>query len=81
MNSEPGASDIVVEAWIAKRWLPIARSEDELAARRLFERASYKRPADILLRLRRGSDVLIKGRGKTVQTTGSSSVLGCAQPI
>jgi len=59
-SGPPGASDFVVEAWVAKRWHPIARSEYEVAARRLFERASYKCPADILIRLRRGSDVLIK---------------------
>jgi hypothetical protein len=60
VKSEPAASDFVVEALIAKRWRLIARSEYEVAARRLFERASYKCPADILLRLRRGSDILIK---------------------
>ena len=32
----------------------------EAIACRIFERASYKFPADTLLRLRRGSDVLIK---------------------
>src|SRR3954462_2214000 len=37
---------------------PIARPEYEVAARRLFEQASYKCPTDILIRLRHGSDVL-----------------------
>jgi hypothetical protein len=60
MDSEHSASDFVIEAWVAKRWRLIARSEYEVAARRLFERASYKCPADTLLRLRRGSEVLIK---------------------
>jgi hypothetical protein len=60
VKSEPAASDFVVEVWVAKRWRPIARSEYEAAARRLFERASYKCPTDILIRLRHGSDVLIK---------------------
>jgi hypothetical protein len=53
-------SEFVVEARIAKRWCAIAGSEYELAARRLFERASYKCPADTILRLRRGPQVLIK---------------------
>src|SRR3954452_18027279 len=60
VKSEPAASDFVVEVWIAKRWRPIARSEYEVAGRRLFERASYRCPTDILIRLRHGSDVLIK---------------------
>ena len=60
LKSEPAASDYVVEVWVAKRWQPVARSEYEVAARRLFERASYKCPTDILIRLRHGSDVLIK---------------------
>jgi hypothetical protein len=60
LKSEPAASDFVVEVWVAKRWQPVARSEYEVAARRLFERASYKCPADILIRLRHGPDVLIK---------------------
>jgi hypothetical protein len=59
VRCEPAASDFVVEVWVAKRWRPIARSEYE-ADRRLFERASYKCPTDILIRLRHGSDVLIK---------------------
>ena len=46
-------SEFVVEARIAKRWCAMAGSEYELAARRLFERASYKCPADTMLRLRR----------------------------
>jgi hypothetical protein len=54
------ASDFVVEVWVAKSWQQLARSEYEVAARRLFERASYKCPTDILIRLRHGSDVPIK---------------------
>ena len=38
----------------------LAGSEYEIAARRLFERASYQCPADTMLRLRRGPQVLIK---------------------
>jgi hypothetical protein len=53
-------SVFVIEAWVAKRWRLIARSEYEVAARRLFERAWYKCPSDTLLRLRRDSEVLIK---------------------
>jgi hypothetical protein len=60
LKSEPAASDFIVEVWVAKRWQPIARSEYEVAARRLFEQASHKCPTDILIRLRHGSDVLIK---------------------
>jgi hypothetical protein len=60
VKSEPAASDFVVELRVAKRWRTIARSEYEVAARRLFEQASYKCPTDILIRLRHGSDVLIK---------------------
>ena len=55
----PG-SVFVIEAWVAKRWRRIARSDYEAAARRLFKRVSYKCPAETILRLRRGSDVLIK---------------------
>jgi hypothetical protein len=46
--------------WVAKRWRRIARSDYEAAARRLFERVSYRCTAETILRLRRGSDVLIK---------------------
>jgi hypothetical protein len=60
LKRESAASDFVVEVWVAKGWQPIARSEYEVPARRLFERASYKCPTDILIRLRHGSDVLIK---------------------
>ena len=66
-DSERSASVFVVEAWIGKRWRPIARSDYEAAARRLFNQASYVCPVGTLLRLRRGSEVLIKmpadGRG------------------
>jgi hypothetical protein len=54
------ASDFVIEAWVAKRWRRIARSDYEAAARRLFKRVSYRCPAETILRLRRGSEVLIK---------------------
>jgi hypothetical protein len=61
------AAVFVIEAWVGKRWRPIARSDYEASARRLFQQVSYTFPADTLLRLRRGSDVLIKipadGRG------------------
>ena len=61
----PGAS--FPEAWVGKRWRPIAQSDYEASARRLFNQASYVCPVETLLRLRRGSDVLIKmpadGRG------------------
>jgi hypothetical protein len=32
MNSGRDTSDFVVEAWLAKRWRPIARSDYEAAA-------------------------------------------------
>jgi hypothetical protein len=61
------ASVFVVEAWVRNRWEPIARSDNEASAHRLFNQASYTCPVETLLRLRRGSDVLIKmpadGRG------------------
>ena len=50
----------MIEAWVGKRWRPIARSDYEASARRLFNRASYTCPVETLLRLHRGSDVLIK---------------------
>ena len=57
----------VIEAWVGKRWCPVAQSDYEASARRLFNQASYVCPVETLLRLRRGSDVLIKmpadGRG------------------
>jgi len=53
-------SDFVIEAWVVKRWRRIARSEYEATARSLFKQLSYRCPADTLLRLRRGSEVLIK---------------------
>ena len=66
-DSEGSAFVFVIEAWIEKRWRPIARSDYEAAARRLFNQASYVCPVETLLRLRRGSEVLIKmpadGRG------------------
>jgi hypothetical protein len=66
-HSERSASVFVIEAWIGKRWRPIARSDYEASARRLFNQASYVCPVETLLRLRRGSDILIKmpadGRG------------------
>ena len=55
-----GASVFVIEAWVGKRWQPIARSDYEASARRLFNQASYACSVETLLRLRRGSDVLIK---------------------
>ena len=55
-----GASVSVIEAWVEKRWRPIARSDYEASARRLFNQAWYVCPVETLLRLRRGSDVLIK---------------------
>ena len=66
-NSRASESVFVIEAWVGKRWRPIAQSDYEASARRLFNQASYTFPADTLLRLRRGSAVLIKmpadGRG------------------
>ena len=67
MGSRGNAAVFVIEVWVGKRWRPIARSDYEVSARRLFNQASYTFPADTLLRLRRGSAVLIKmpadGRG------------------
>ena len=60
MDSEHCASDFVIEAWVAKRWRRIARSGYEATARRLFYQLSYKCPAETILRLRRGSEILIK---------------------
>jgi hypothetical protein len=66
-DNEPTPSVFVIEAWIGKRWRLIARSDYEAAAFRLFNQASYACPVETLLRLRRGSEVLIKmpadGRG------------------
>ena len=66
-SSRPSAAVFVIEAWVGKRWRPIAQSDYEASARRLFNQASYTFPVETLLRLRRGSDVLIKmpadGRG------------------
>jgi len=59
-DSEHAASVFVIEAWVGKRWRLIARSDYETAARRLFNQASYACPVETLLRLRRGSEVLIK---------------------
>jgi hypothetical protein len=67
MDSRTSASVFVIEAWVEKRWHPIAWSDYEASARRLFNQASYVCPVETLLRLRRGSEVLIKmpadGRG------------------
>jgi hypothetical protein len=60
LDSRAGASVFVIEAWVGKRWQPIAQSDYEASARRLFNQASYTFPVETLLRLRRGSDVLIK---------------------
>ena len=54
------ASVFVIEVWVGKRWRPIAQSDYEASARRLFNQISYVCPVETLLRLRRGSDVLIK---------------------
>ena len=66
-GSRGSASVFVIEAWVGKRWHPIAWSDYEAPARRLFNQVSYVCPAETLIRLRRGSDVLIKmpadGRG------------------
>jgi hypothetical protein len=66
-DNERSASVFVIEAWIGKRWRPIARSDYEVAARRLFNQASCVCPVETMLRLRRGAEVLIKmpadGRG------------------
>ena len=66
-DSRASASVFVIEAWVEKRWCPIAQSDYEASARRLFNQVSYVCPVETLLRLRRGSDVLIKmpadGRG------------------
>ena len=59
-DSRASASVFVIEAWVGKRWCPIAQSDYEASARRLFNQVSYVCPAETLLRLRRGSDVLIK---------------------
>jgi hypothetical protein len=59
-DSERSASVFVIEAWIGKRWRPIARSDYEAAARRFFNQASYVCPAETILRLRRGLEILIK---------------------
>jgi hypothetical protein len=59
-DSRASASVFVIEAWVGKRWQPIAQSDYEASARRLFNQVSYICPAETLLRLRRGSDVLIK---------------------
>ena len=59
-DSRAGASVFVIEAWVGKRWRPIAQSDYEAPARRLFNQVSYVCPAETLLRLRRGSAVLIK---------------------
>ena len=60
MNSRASAAVFVIEAWVGKRWCPIAQADYEASARRLFNKVSYVCPVETLLRLRRGSDVLIK---------------------
>ena len=59
-NSRASEFVFVIEAWVGKRWRPIAQSDYEASARRLFNQVSYVCPVETLLRLRRGSDVLIK---------------------
>src|SRR4051794_697926 len=59
-GSRASASVFVIEAWVRKRWRPIAQSDYEAPARRLFNQVSYVCPVETLLRLRRGSDVLLK---------------------
>ena len=59
-DGRASAAVFVIEAWVEKRWRPIAQSDYEASARRLFNQASYVCPVETLLRLRRGSDVLIK---------------------
>ena len=59
-DGRASAAVFVVEVWVGKRWRPIAQSDYEASARRLFNQVSYVCPAETLLRLRRGSDVLIK---------------------
>jgi hypothetical protein len=60
MSSRGSAAVFVIEAWVGKRWCPIAQSDYEASARRLFNQVSYVCPVETLLRLRRGSEVLIK---------------------
>ena len=60
VSSRGSAAVFVIEAWVGKGWRPIAQSDYEASARRLFNQASYTFPVETLLRLRRGSDVLIK---------------------
>jgi hypothetical protein len=59
---------------VAKRWRRIARSDYEAAARRLFKQLSYKCPAETILRLRRGSEILIKMPADGLETCASNSV-------
>ena len=59
-DGRASASVFVIEAWVGKRWRPIAQSDYEASARRLFNQVSYVFPVETLLRLRQGSDVLIK---------------------
>jgi hypothetical protein len=60
MSKRGGAPVFVIEAWVTNRWEQLAQSDNEASARRLFNEASYACPVETLLRLRRGSDVLIK---------------------
>ena len=43
-DSRAGASVFVIEAWVEKRWCPIAQSDYEASARRLFNQVSNVRP-------------------------------------
>ena len=74
MDSEHCASDFVIEAWVAKRWRRIARSGYEATARRLFIQLSYKCPAETILRLSRGSEILIKMPADGLENVASNSV-------
>ena len=44
LDRRAGASVFVIEAWVGKRWQPIARSDYEASARRLFNQASMRVP-------------------------------------
>ena len=58
-DSRASASVFVIEAWVGKRWCPVAQSDYEASARRLFNQVSHVCPAETLLRLRRGSDDIL----------------------
>ena len=40
-DSRASASVFVIEAWVGKRWRPIAHSDYEASARRLFNQVSH----------------------------------------